>query len=301
MADTLEQFSKQHDFFVGIDSDGCVFDSMEIKHKECFCPAFINHYGLQPAAKYAREIWEFVNLYSHTRGCNRFKAVLAALSFADARKEIRDRNVDVPRLKALAEWVAVESKLGNPQLERRLAEGEDPELRRVYEWSLDVNAAVAKIVRNVPPFPGVVESLQRLQGSADVVCVSQTPTEALLREWAEHDLTQYVGLIAGQELGTKADHLAGTAQQSGTRYPADHVLMIGDAPGDLAAAQSVGALFYPVLPGREEKSWERFTTEALDRFLSGSYAGGYEKALIDEFMQVLPERPSWETVPRPDR
>jgi hypothetical protein len=31
-------FTPQHEFLVGIDSDGCVFDSMELKHKECFIP-----------------------------------------------------------------------------------------------------------------------------------------------------------------------------------------------------------------------------------------------------------------------
>ena len=75
----LRALPKQHDFFIGIDSDGCVFDSMEIKHKECFCPAFIKHFGLQAASKYAREVWDFVNLYSRDRGCNRFLALKKAL------------------------------------------------------------------------------------------------------------------------------------------------------------------------------------------------------------------------------
>lgn len=30
----LRDFAKAHEFFVGIDSDGCVFDTMEVKHKE---------------------------------------------------------------------------------------------------------------------------------------------------------------------------------------------------------------------------------------------------------------------------
>ena len=47
----LEDFQKRHDFFIGLDSDGCVFDSMEIKHKECFAPAFIKHWKLQAASK----------------------------------------------------------------------------------------------------------------------------------------------------------------------------------------------------------------------------------------------------------
>ncbi|MCA9056660.1 MAG: HAD family hydrolase, partial [Planctomycetaceae bacterium] len=66
----LGSFQKQHDFLVGIDSDGCAFDSMEIKHKECFIPAFIQYLNLQAVSKYAREACEFTNLYSKTRGAN---------------------------------------------------------------------------------------------------------------------------------------------------------------------------------------------------------------------------------------
>ena len=308
-ATTLDGFTPAHDFYVGIDSDGCVFDSMEIKHKECFCPAFIDHYDLQPAAKYAREVWEFVNLYSQTRGINRFQAVLLALDLCRKRRDIVDREVAVPKLPELAAWVGRESKLGNPQLAAEIDRTGSRELDRVMAWSNDVNAAVKKIVRNVPPFPGVRRSLERLHASCDVTVVSQTPTEALLREWAEQHLEGSVSLIAGQELGTKGEHLAATAGVASTvggpaagagavtsRYPAGHVLMIGDAPGDLEAARSVGALFYPVLPGREEASWRRFADEAIDRFLAGSYSGAYERELVSQFEAALPATPAWEVV-----
>ena len=55
---SVVQLERERDFFVGIDSDGCVFDTMELKHKECFIPAFIQHYGLQGVSKYAREAAE---------------------------------------------------------------------------------------------------------------------------------------------------------------------------------------------------------------------------------------------------
>ena len=45
-AAALENLKPEKEFFIGIDSDGCAFDTMEIKHKECFCPAFINHFNL---------------------------------------------------------------------------------------------------------------------------------------------------------------------------------------------------------------------------------------------------------------
>jgi len=39
----LLELEPRYDFFVGIDSDGCAFDTMEIKHKECFTPNTIKH------------------------------------------------------------------------------------------------------------------------------------------------------------------------------------------------------------------------------------------------------------------
>jgi len=72
----LVELKPKFEFFVGIDSDGCVFDTMEIKHKECFTPNIIKHWGLQPVSKYAREAAEFVNLYSQWRGINRWPALM---------------------------------------------------------------------------------------------------------------------------------------------------------------------------------------------------------------------------------
>ena len=86
----------KHDFLVGIDSDGCVFDTMEVKHKECFIPNIINHYGLQGVSKYAREAAEFVNLYSKSRGANRFPALVEQLEWLRRRPEVKARGVKVP-------------------------------------------------------------------------------------------------------------------------------------------------------------------------------------------------------------
>ena len=69
--------------------------------------------------------------------------------------------------------------------------------------------------------------------------------------------------------------------------------MIGDAPGDMKAARANNALFYPINPGDEDISWERFYNEAFDKFINGTYAGDYEKSLIDEFDKYLPSIPPW--------
>jgi len=50
----LKNIKAHHKIIIAIDSDGCTFDSMEIKHKECFIPQIINYWDLQPVSKYAR-------------------------------------------------------------------------------------------------------------------------------------------------------------------------------------------------------------------------------------------------------
>jgi phosphoglycolate phosphatase-like HAD superfamily hydrolase len=287
----LAHFQKQHDFLVGIDSDGCAFDSMEIKHKECFIPNFIKHLKLQPISKYAREACEFTNLYSKTRGANRFHAYLAALDLLEKRKEVQDRKFAVPRWQGVREWVGRETKLGTKTIGPEAEKTNDADLRLGYAWSSAVDDAIAEMVEGVPPFPGVKESLTKLQAKADLIVCSATPNRALQQEWEEHGIDVFVQAICGQEAGSKQDSL-GTAIAHG--YDTANVLMIGDAPGDMQAAKANGVLFYPINPGHEEASWERFLKEAIERFFNGKYAGDYEAALIAEFDRYLPERPPWE-------
>lgn len=287
----LRDFKKAHDFFVGIDSDGCAFDTMEVKHKECFIPPFIKHFHLAAVAKYAREACEFVNLYSKDRGANRFPAYVKALDLLAERPEVRRRGFQVPALKGLRDWIARETKFANPVLKAEVEKTQDPDLALTYAWSAEVNTTVGAIVRDVPPFPLVRESIESLKGRADVMVVSATPVEALTREWEEHGLAELVGLIAGQELGSKKEHLALAAGPD--RYARDKVLMIGDAPGDRKAAEGNGVLFYPINPGHEDESWQRFFEEALPRFFAGTYAGDYMAQRVHEFEALLPDTPPW--------
>jgi len=286
----LKAFAPTEEFFVGIDSDGCAFDTMEIKHKECFIPNIIKYWDLQAVSKYAREAAEFVNLYSKWRGINRFPALLMVFDLLADRAEVQRRGVSLPEVPTLRKWVETESKLGNPALKIAVAETKDPILTKTLAWSEAVNATIEDMVHGVPPFPYLRESLVALNERADVIVVSATPCEALQREWEEHDIAQHAAVICGQEQGKKDEHLRMAA---GNRYPENHVLMIGDAPGDFKAARANDFLFYPVNPGHEEESWQRFHDEALGRFLSESYAGDYEQGLIAEFDAILPETPPW--------
>ena len=288
-AQILREFKPAKEFFIGIDSDGCIFDSMEIKHKECFAPMFIKHFDLQAVSKYAREVWEFVNLYSKDRGANRFPALSKAVQLLGVRPQVQARGVKMPDLAALDEWIKRETKLGNATLNAEVKNG-NRGLERIKRWSDAVNAQIADIVKGVPPFPLVRECLEKINQKSDAMCISQTPAEALQREWAEHGIDTFVRIIAGQEMGTKTEHLKFAAAG---RYGANKILMVGDAPGDYKAARANNALFFPVNPGNEENSWKRLCDEALDRFFAGSYAGDYESILVKEFDACLPEKPAW--------
>lgn len=286
----LKNLKPRHDYLVAIDSDGCAFDTMEIKHKECFIPNIIKHWHLQPVSKYARAAAEFVNLYSKWRGINRFPALIMVFDLLKEWPEVQKRNVKIPEAQPLRDWIQRETKLGNPALKAVVQRASDPILKQALEWSEAVNATVADMVHDVPPFPYVRESLQRVADWADIIVCSATPNEALEREWQEHDIAKYARVIAGQERGSKREHLALTAP----KYKPGHVLMVGDAPGDMKAAHNNGLLFYPINPGQEEGSWERFYAETARLFVAGDYTAGKEKEYVTEFDSYLPETPPWE-------
>lgn len=287
----LKTLKPDHEFFIGMDSDGCVFDSMEVKQKEFFIPIALKYFDLYGISKLLRETWEFVNLYSVHRGGNRFTSIIKVFELLNKRKEIRESGYPLPDMKPLQEWVNTETKLSNSNLRKYFESNYDPDLEKVIRWTEAVNKDITDWLRNIPPFPNAKLSLNKMHSSADIVIVSQTPLDALEREWDEHGLKKYVRTIAGQEHGTKSEHIAFSAKE---KYPNDKILMIGDAKGDLDAARNNGILFFPIIPGKEDKSWERFLNEGFERFIGGGFAGKYEDELLLEFGKSLPETPPWQ-------
>lgn len=286
----LAGFRPAREYFVGVDSDGCAFDAMEIKHKECFIPATIRVWGLQAVSTVARETAEFVNLYSTGRGQNRWIALVRFFELLAGRPQVAERGVRLPDLSGLRGFLGSGLALSAAGLREYAAGRDDPELDTALVWTAAVDSAIAAMVTGVPPFGGVREALDRMGRDADLVVVSATPLDALRREWTEHGLAEHMAAIAGQEYGTKAEQLAAAAVG---RYPADRILLVGDAPGDRDAAAAAGVLFFPIEPGREEASWRVLRAEAFDRFLAGTYAGGYQDQLIARFDSLLADTPPW--------
>jgi phosphoglycolate phosphatase-like HAD superfamily hydrolase len=286
----LTSLKAKHDSFVGIDSDGCVFDSMVVKQCNHFHPQIIRVWGLEKIEKQLREAAEFVNLYSVWRGSNRYPALLKVFELLWEWDEVAAVGVVLPALDSIRSYVESGLPLGIPTLEAEVERTSDAELARLLEWSLAVNEDIDENMEEIPPFEHCEAALRKISENSDAIVVSQTPEDALVKEWNLHDIAKYMELIAGQELGTKAEHLELAA---GSKYAPERVMLIGDAPGDLRAAQQVGACFYPIIPGAEVAAWERFNREAYDRFLAGEYTGAYEQKLIAEFEKCLPDTPPW--------
>src|SRR4030042_5630582 len=105
-AKLLKEFKPKHKFFVGIDSDGCAFDTMGIKKRECFCPWMIAYFGLQPVAEAARQCKEFADLFSKTRGANRHKTIVRILAeLLPSHPMVKERSFKVPQFPYYFEWV----------------------------------------------------------------------------------------------------------------------------------------------------------------------------------------------------
>lgn len=293
MEDILLNMKPTKEFLVCVDSDGCVFDNMELKHKECFCPATVNVWGLQSVSRYAREAAEFVNLYSKTRGMNRFPAVVRTLELLGARKEARERGYVCPDLTPLKQWIKETDSLSAKGI-REYAEAHDgdldPVLATAARWSAEVDENIERIVHGVAPLPGVKEAFAEIAQFADIVIVSATPHEAIVREWGAQGLLDHITVVAGQELGTKKECIRKAMEG---KYAADKVLMVGDAPGDHDAATANSVLFYPIIPGQEVESWSRLRSEAAAKFREGIYAGSYMEEWKARFDSVLQSEPTW--------
>jgi phosphoglycolate phosphatase-like HAD superfamily hydrolase len=289
----LREFTPTHNYFIGIDSDGCVFDSMEVKQKEFFIPNALKYFNLFPVSKVVRETWEFVNLYSVHRGGNRFISMLKVFELLGMRDEIIESGYQCPDMTPLREWIAKETKLGNASLRKYYEDIKDKRLEPVLKWSETVNREIGEWLHDIPPFLHARAAIEKISSFADIMVVSQTPLEALEHEWLETDLKKYAKMIAAQEHGTKTEHLAIAAK---SKYDNNRILMIGDAKGDLDAARKNGVLFFPIIPGNEDSSWKKLIDEGIERFVSGTFSGKYEDSMINDFRRSLPESPPWKNI-----
>ena len=270
----LDDFKKSKKFCICVDSDGCAMDTMNIKHIRCFGPCMVDEWGLDAWREPILERWNVINLYSGTRGINRFKGLAMALGEINSFTPIEG-------VKELIDWAEKAPELSNDAVKREL--DRHPIFRKALDWSIAVNKAITALPQEeVSPFDHVREALAAAHKVADVVVVSSANPEAVREEWKRFGLIEDVDLLCTQEMGSKA-YCIGRLVEKGY----DAILMCGDAPGDEKAADTNGVLYYPILVNHENESWEEFLEEALPRFFAGEYAGEYQRKVRDAFRRNL--------------
>lgn len=274
----FSSFKKYHDFLVCIDSDGCAIDSMEIKHKNYFAPEAIRVWSLQEIERSFIDKWCLVNLYSQTRGINRFKGLVKTMDL------LSQEGFKVPDLNPVRKWIEKSEELSNSSLEKEISKvTNNKQLKNTLNWSYKVNEKIANITNKTKSFPWVKETLQQIDSYADVVVVSSANKEALLKEWSNNDLHSYIQLFLSQEAGSKA-YCINALKCLG--YSKDNILMIGDSLGDLKAAEENEVLFYPIIAQKESTSWKGLLNRYISLFFKNDLKTHQQK-IIEEFTKTL--------------
>ena len=278
MENIFDKYEKKQDFLVCVDSDGCAMDTMEIKHRECFAPEMIKTWNLQENEEYILNLWYDLNLYTQTRGINRFKGL------AETFKIISEKGIEIEDIDSLLNWVDTTNELSNRSLKNEIEKTNSKALKMTLEWSLNVNEAIENLPKGDEPFENVKEGLETLSKIVDISVVSSANGEALNDEWSRNELVPYQRALLGQEAGTK-QHCIAELKKKG--YDTDKILMVGDAPGDLQAAKNNDVRFYPILVNKEGFSWERLVNEAVPKLMNGEFDEVYQNQLIEEFNNSL--------------
>jgi phosphoglycolate phosphatase-like HAD superfamily hydrolase len=278
MDHSFDGYIKTHDFLICVDSDGTVMDTMMVKHSRCLAPSLIEEWGLQKWEEPVRKLWYDINIYGKTRGVNRFQALAIAL------RTINDSYTPIEDLPVLEAWVSSGGTLSGEALKGIAAENHNIILQKALAWTEAVNSKIGTLsLDEKKPFPGAHAGLWTASGFADIAVISTANRDALLTEWGKYGLLKYADIVLGQESGNKERCISRLVQEG---YAPDHVLMVGDAPGDLDAARKNSVYFYPIIARHEEESWTELCTNGYAQ-LRGTTYNAYEHMKVRAFFQNL--------------
>ena len=270
----FDSFTRKHDFLVCVDSDGCVMDTMNCKHFHCFGPCMVAEWGLEAWKDAILDRWNVINLFSMTRGINRFKGLAMALG------EIHTQYKPIPGIAALQHWADTAPALSNDGVAKAAAEATDADAKLIFKkalsWSKAVNAAIVELDESLKiPYAGAKEGLAAAHAFADVAMVSSANRDAVEEEWGKFGLLEHTDIVLAQDIGSKA---ACMKEMLKFGYDPNKVVMVGDAPGDCDAAEKNGVHYYPILVNHEKESWEEAIAVAFQKLIAGEYASyGAEK------------------------
>ncbi len=278
----FDSFERKHDYLVCVDSDGCVMDTMNCKHFHCFGPCMVTEWGLEEWKEEILDRWNVINLFSMTRGINRFKGLAMALG------EIHEKYKPITGIAALQHWADTAPALSNDAVAKAAADALDADAKLVFEkalsWSKAVNKAIVALDEALKvPYEGAKEGLAAAHRFADVAMGSSANRDAVEEEWGKCGLLEHTDIVLAQDVGSKA---ACIAQMLKFGYDANKVVMVGDAPGDCDAAEKNGVHYYPILVNHEKESWDEAIAVGFGKLQSGEYVE-YGAAKKQEFLRNL--------------
>lgn len=217
---------------------------MNVKHMQVFGPEMIEEWNLDEHKEKILALWNKLNLFSVTRGINRFQGLSLLFEY------LVDMGIEIPHREDLKTWCEQTSSLSNDALCKAIDETKSPCLKKALAWSKKVNERIAQLPKVDCVFPNAKETMAMFHQEADIAIVSSANKEAVLEEWTRLGCLPYVHIVCGQDAGTKSHCIHELKQH----YEAGHLLMIGDALSDLQAAKENGVYFYPILAGKEASS-----------------------------------------------
>ena len=278
----FDSFERKHDFLVCVDSDGCVMDTMNCKHFHCFGPCMVTEWGLEQWNDEILDRWNVINLFSMTRGINRFRGLAMALG------EINEKYKPIEGIGHLQHWADTAPALSNDAVAAAAENAECEEAKVVFQkalsWSKAVNASIVKLTEELKvPYDGAKEGLAAAHTFADVAMVSSANRDAVEEEWGKFGLLEHTDIVLAQDVGSKA---ACIAEMLKFGYDLNKVVMVGDAPGDCDAAEKNGVWYYPILVNKEKASWDEAIAVAFNKLQAGEYAE-YEAQKKKEFLTNL--------------
>ena len=268
MCKALNKFVPKKKYLLCVDSDGCAMDTMNVKHIKCFGPKFVKVFNITKNVQGVLDRWNKINLYQRTRGINRFKGLAKILC------ELYPKDTACAEFKV---WTDTSNELSEAALQHKIKEGAGEIFKKALLWSQATNVAIKALPDdNKEAFEGVYEALKEAGDTFDIAIVSSANFVAVKEEWQRCALLVLTDCITTQQDGGKSHCIAELIKKG---YAPENVVMVGDAEGDLKAAEENGVAFYPILVNHEIESWQNING-VLTEFINGKKID-FKKVFID--------------------
>ena len=255
-------------------------DSMNFKHKEVFAKTFMEVFKVHENKEVIQNEWNRYNLYSMTRGINRFYGLEDILLFCKEHYGITIEDEQI-----FFDWLKnAKSKSAKSIKEYMETNGESKCLSLAYKWSLASDQKINNYTTHI--FPGVKDALVKLSEVADLCGVSSAVKTTVEAEWKREGIYDYFVSLGCQEDGSKKSIINKMLSKG---YLPENCIMLGDAPGDYDAAKDCEIMFFPIIPDKESECWQMFCSKVINDFLNRQFNSSNNQYL-SSFLSSLHSR-----------